>query len=118
MDTAAAELQWELGRHVKETPQGCIPCQRVVLDNAENVVVDRKVSSDGHCRKFLVGKSHEARENTLQFSHMGHPLEYGKILGEICILLIIPETMKLSSFFHPLSVPILESWVCCSTQLP
>lgn len=108
MDTAAAaELQCELGRHIRGILQGCILCQSVALDNAEKVVLDRKVSGCGRCKKFcclffLIGKSHEGTENTLQFSHMEHPLGCGKILGEICVLLTISETIKLSSSFYSL----------------
>lgn len=82
--------------------QGCILYERVLLDEAEKVVIDRNVNSHGHCEtvwRFLMENSYEAIENTLQFSHVRHPLGFGKILGEVCVLLMISEAMKLSSSF-------------------
>lgn len=48
---------------------------------------------------FLMENSYEATENTLQFSHIGCPLGFGKMLGEVRVLLLISEAMKLSNSF-------------------
>lgn len=66
------------------------------------MVIDRNVNSCGHCKKMgcfsKIQNPYEAMENILQFSHMGH-LGFGKIVREVCVLLIISEAMKPSNSF-------------------